>query len=62
MHLVRNEEERARGFNPLERIMAFKENGYGCLVITTTTREARPAARRALKKAFHGDVSYHWVP
>jgi len=60
MHLVRNEEERARGFNPLERIMAFKENGYGSLVITTTNEKLAQRLGRALKKAFHGDVSYHW--
>jgi len=60
MHLVRNEEERARGFNPLERIMAFKENGYGSLVITTTNEKLAQRLGRALKKAFHGDVSYRW--
>ena len=60
MNLVRNEEERARGFNPLERIMSFRENGYGSVVITTTNEKLAQRIGRALKKAFHGDVDYRW--
>ncbi len=60
MNLIKNEEERARGFNPLERIMSIKENGHGNLVISTTNEKLAQRLGRALKKAFHGDVSYGW--
>ncbi len=60
MNLIKNEEERARGFNPLERIMSIKENGHGSLVITTTNEKLAQRLGRALKKAFHGDVAYQW--
>ncbi len=60
MNLIKNEEERARGFNPLERIMSIKENGHGSLVVTTTNEKLAQRLGRALKKAFHGDVVYQW--
>jgi hypothetical protein len=58
--LVKNEEERARGLNPLERVMSVKENGYGSLVISTTNEKLAQRIGRAIKKAFHGEVSYRW--
>lgn len=60
MNLMKNEEERARGFNPLERIMSIKENGHGSLVIATTNEKLAQRLGRALKRAFHGDVAYQW--
>jgi hypothetical protein len=60
MNLVRNEEERARGLNPLERVIAVKENGFGSIVISTTNEKLAQRIGRAIKKAFHGDVSYQW--
>jgi len=60
MSLIRNEEERARGFNPLERIMSVRENGHGSLVIATTNEKLAQRLGRALKKAFHGAVAYQW--
>jgi hypothetical protein len=60
MNLVRNEEERARGLNPLERVIAIKENGFGSIVISTTNEKLAQRLGRAIKKAFHGDVAYHW--
>ena len=60
MNLVRNEEQRARGFNPLERIMALREDGYGSMVVTTTNEKLAQRLGRALKKAFRGEVSYNW--
>ena len=60
LKLVRNEEERARGLNPLERIMTVKENGFGSIVISTTNEKMAQRIGRAVKKAFHGEVSYHW--
>jgi hypothetical protein len=60
LKLIRNEEERARGLNPLERVMSVKENGYGSIVISTTNEKMAQRIGRAIKKAFHGDVAYHW--
>lgn len=60
MNLIKNEEERARGFNPLERVMSIKENGHGNLIISTTNEKLAQRLGRAIKKAFHGEVSYHW--
>ena len=58
--LVKNEEDRARGFNPLERVMSIKENGHGSIIINTTNEKLAQRLGRAIKKAFHGDVRYHW--
>lgn len=60
MNVVKNEEERARGFNPLERVMSIKENGHGSIVISTTNEKLAQRLGRAIKRAFRGDVSYHW--
>jgi len=60
LNLIRNEEARARGFNPLERVMSIKENGFGSIVISTTNEKLAQRLGRAIKKAFHGDVAYQW--
>jgi hypothetical protein len=60
IRLIKNEEERARGLNPLERVMSVKENGFGSLVISTTNEKLAQRLGRAVKKAFHGEVKYHW--
>jgi hypothetical protein len=60
LKLVKNEEERARGYNPLERVMSIKENGRGSIVINTTNEKLAQRLGRALKKAFHGAVTYRW--
>jgi len=60
LHLIRNEEQRARGFNPLERVMSIKENGHGSIVISTTNEKLAQRLGRAMKKAFRGDVTYRW--
>jgi len=60
LKLIKNEEERARGLNPLERVMSVKENGYGSLVINTTNERLAQRLGRAIKKAFHGEVAYNW--
>lgn len=60
MNLIRNEEERARGLNPLERVIAIKENGFGSIVISTTNEKLAQRIGRAVRKAFHGEVAYHW--
>jgi hypothetical protein len=60
MNLIKNEEERARAFNPLERIMTVQENGFGKLVVSTTNEKLAQRLGRSIKKAFHGEVSYNW--
>jgi hypothetical protein len=60
MNLIRNEEERARGLNPLERVIAIKEDGFGSIVISTTNEKLAQRIGRAIRKAFHGEVAYHW--
>jgi NMD protein affecting ribosome stability and mRNA decay len=60
MNLIKNEEARARGFNPLERVMSIRENGHGNIVISTTNEKLAQRFGRAIKKAFHGEVTYQW--
>ena len=60
LNLIKNEEERARGLNPLERVMSVRENGYGNIVISTTNEKLAQRLGRAIKKAFHGEVTYNW--
>ncbi len=60
INLIKNEEARARGFNPLERVMSIKENGHGSLVVSTTNEKLAQRLGRAIKKAFHGEVTYQW--
>jgi NMD protein affecting ribosome stability and mRNA decay len=60
MNLIKNEEEQARGNNPLGRVMSIKENGHGSIVISTTNEKLAQRIGRAIKKAFHGEVTYEW--
>jgi NMD protein affecting ribosome stability and mRNA decay len=60
MNLIRNEEDRARGFNPLERVMSIQEKEAGKLVVSTTNEKLAQRIGKAIKKAFHGAVSYNW--
>lgn len=60
MRLVKNEENRARVLNPLERVMSVSENGGGKIEIATTNEKLAQRLGRSLKKAFHGDVTYRW--
>ena len=60
LNLIRNEEERARSVNPLERVMSMREDGFGKLVVTTTNEKLAQRLGRAIRKAFQGAVAYHW--
>ena len=60
MQLIRKEESRAHGLNPLERIMSVKENGFGSLVVSTTNEKLAQRIGRAVRKAFHGEVTYQF--
>ncbi len=59
MHLISNEEERAKGLNPLERIVRITEDSGG-LTVTTTNEKLAQRIGRALQKAYPGEVSYRW--
>jgi NMD protein affecting ribosome stability and mRNA decay len=59
MNLIRNEEERAKGMNPLERIIAVKEEN-GKVVVLTTDEKLSQRIGRELKKAYQGKTVYRW--
>ncbi|HTM08711.1 MAG TPA: BCAM0308 family protein [Verrucomicrobiae bacterium] len=59
LRLLKNEESRARGKNPLERILAIV-NGAGGLRVETTTERLAQRFGRCLKKARGGKVIYKW--
>jgi len=58
-NLVANEEERAKGLNPLERIVRVIESD-GTLRITTTNEKLAQRIGRSLQKAYQGEVHYRW--
>ncbi len=59
LNLVRNEEDRAKGFNPLERIMSIDVVESG-IEITTTNEKLAQRIGRSLQKAYQGRVRYKW--
>jgi NMD protein affecting ribosome stability and mRNA decay len=59
MNLVRNEEERAKGFNPLERIMEVTKIKKG-MEITTTNEKLAQRIAKSLERAYQGSVEYKW--
>jgi hypothetical protein len=59
LRLIRNEEERAKGLNPLERIIEITESPEG-VIVTTTNEKLAQRLGRTLKSSYQGDTSYHW--
>lgn len=59
LKLARNEEKRAMGFNPLERIISIKEES-GKLEIATTDEKLAQRIGREVRKACRGTVEYKW--
>jgi hypothetical protein len=59
VHLIRNEEERAKGMNPLERIVELTESGEG-IVVTTTNEKLAQRIGRTLKSTYQGQTTYRW--
>ena len=57
--IIRNEEARAKGDNPLERIIAMTETDTS-LIITTTNEKLAQRIGRTLKSTHHGQTTYHW--
>ncbi|MDE2058903.1 MAG: ATPase [candidate division NC10 bacterium] len=59
LRIISNEEKRARGLNPLHRIMSLREEN-GQLEITTTDEKLAQRIGRELRKACGGTVAYGW--
>jgi NMD protein affecting ribosome stability and mRNA decay len=59
LHLVRNEEARAKRVNPLERIISIKDNLKSVEIQTTSDRFAQRIGME-IHRAYKGDVTYHW--
>ncbi len=57
LNLIHNEEQRALGRNPLEKIINMVEKD-GELTITTTNEKLAQQFGRTLNKAFNGEVDY----
>lgn len=56
---MRNEEERAQGVNPLERIVELTEAEEG-IIVTTTNEKLAQRIGRTLKSTFQGQTTYQW--
>ncbi len=59
LNLIRNEEKRAMGINPLERIIRMEDKGEG-LEIATTDEKLAQRIGREVRKACRGTVEYKW--
>ncbi|MBI5419854.1 MAG: ATPase [Deltaproteobacteria bacterium] len=59
LNLVRNEEKRAMGFNPLARIMHLTEKN-GVMEIATTDEKLAQRIGREVRKACSGTLEYKW--
>ena len=59
LHLIHNEEERAKGMNPLERIIEITESPEG-VTVTTTNEKLAQRLGRTLKSSYQGHTAYHW--
>jgi hypothetical protein len=59
LRLVRNEERRAMGVNPMARIMSMRESG-GRMEFETTDEKLAQRIGREIHKACRGEVEYTW--
>jgi len=59
LHTIRNEETRAKGNNPLGRIVEISEPD-GSLVVTTTNEKLAQRIGRLLKSTYQGQTTYQW--
>ncbi len=59
LKIARNEERRARGINPLERIMEIRD-GDRCVELLTTDGKLAQRIGREIRKAYQGTVSFKW--
>ncbi|MBP2674369.1 MAG: uncharacterized protein H6Q84_1209 [Deltaproteobacteria bacterium] len=60
LKIARNEEQRARGINPLERIMEIRDGDRGVEVLTTDGKLAQRIGRE-IRKACRGTIAYKWA-
>lgn len=60
VRLARKEEERARGINPLERIMEIRDADSGVELLTTDGKLAQRIGRE-IRKAYRGAITYKWA-
>jgi NMD protein affecting ribosome stability and mRNA decay len=59
LNLVKNEEQRAMGFNPLERIIGVIDFESG-IEITTTNEKLAQRIGKSLQRSYQGKVEYKW--
>jgi hypothetical protein len=59
LHLIHDEEERAKGINPLGRIVEISESDGG-IVVTTTNEKLAQRIGRTLKRTYQGHTTYQW--
>jgi NMD protein affecting ribosome stability and mRNA decay len=59
LRLIRNEEARAKGTNPLGRIVEITEP-EGTVVVTTTNEKLAQRIGRLLKSTYQGETTYQW--
>jgi NMD protein affecting ribosome stability and mRNA decay len=60
LKIARNEEKRARGINPLERIMEIRDGDRFVELLTTDGKLAQRIGRE-IRKAYQGSVSFKWA-
>src|SRR3990170_2294453 len=60
LNLIKNEEERAMGYNPLERIVEIKDRG-NVVDITTTHEKLAHRIGKKMRKACQGDLEIKWT-
>ena len=59
LHLIHNEEDRAKGNNPLGRIVEIAESD-SAIVVTTTNEKLAQHIGRTLKSTYQGHTTYQW--
>ncbi|MBI5408820.1 MAG: ATPase [Nitrospirae bacterium] len=59
LNLIKNEEQRAIAFNPLERIMGINDIDDG-MELTTTNEKLAQRIGKSVYKAYQGKVGYKW--
>jgi NMD protein affecting ribosome stability and mRNA decay len=59
LRMIDNEAAEAAGKNPMERVIATREEGEALVVETTNEKLAQRIGRR-LESAYHGTLAYEW--
>ncbi|MBI3595515.1 MAG: hypothetical protein HY200_11210 [Nitrospirae bacterium] len=60
LHLIRNLEVKSKEVNPLDGIISLKDLGHSLEIHTTNERFAQRIGRE-VKRAFKGEITYHWT-